>query len=82
MPGGLSNGRAGKERADDWLEEPPGAEVPLSRLAGLAEGDLLILGQRVTDPLTAKVAEADKFRVWPGRVGRRQAVRVESPVKP
>lgn len=83
-------GAADRSRIEALVHEMPAelsvvlgtAEVPLSRLAGLAEGDLLILGQRVTDSLTARVADADKFRVWPGRVGRRQAVRVESPVQP
>jgi flagellar motor switch protein FliM len=89
-PAGADNRATDRSQIEALVHEMPAelsvvlgtAEVPLSRLAGLAEGDLLILGQRVTDPLTAKVAEADKFRVWPGRVGRRQAVRVESPVKP
>jgi flagellar motor switch protein FliM len=57
------------------------AEVPLSRLATLAAGDLLVLDQRVGDPLTASVEATDKFRVWPGLIRRRQAVCIGSLVE-
>ncbi len=53
-------------------------ELPLSHLARLRPGDLIILGQRVSEPLAASVAGAKKFRVWPGRSGSRQAFRVDS----
>lgn len=56
------------------------ADVTMSRFHSLAEGDLLILSQRVTEPLTAKIGDAAKYRVWPGTVGNRQAVRVESTI--
>jgi flagellar motor switch protein FliM len=52
------------------------ADVPLSTLARLAPGDLVILGQRASDPLTARVGGVAKYRVWPGRVGRRRAIQV------
>jgi flagellar motor switch protein FliM len=50
--------------------------LPLTYLAQLKPGDVLILDQRVTEPLRAAIAGRDKFRVWPGRVGARQAVQV------
>lgn len=53
-------------------------ELPLSYLAELRAGDLVILNQRVTEPLVATVAGQRKFRVWPGRVGSRQAFQVAS----
>ena len=56
------------------------AEVPLSRLATLAEGDLLILGQRVSEPLAARIADVDKYRVWPGSMQRRQVVQIEAAI--
>ena len=58
-------------------------DLTLTDFARLAEGDLLVLDQRVGEPLTARVAGEEKFLVWPGAVGRRQAVKVHSgPVKP
>jgi flagellar motor switch protein FliM len=54
------------------------ANVPLSALASLQIGDVLVLNQRVSEPLFARVAGDKKFRVWPGRVNLQQAVQVES----
>ena len=48
-------------------------ELPLSQLASLSPGDLLILNQRVSEPLIARVDGQAKFRGWPGRVGLRQS---------
>ena len=48
----------------------------------LRPGDVLILDQRVNEPLWGEVATAVKFRGWPGRVGRRQAVQITGWVKP
>jgi flagellar motor switch protein FliM len=53
-------------------------ELPISQLAALAAGDLLILNQRVSEPLNVRVDNRPKFRGWPGRVGLRQALQVES----
>ena len=53
-------------------------ELPLAQVSRLRAGDVLILEQRVSEPLTARVAGAPKIRVWPGRVGTRQAVEIES----
>jgi flagellar motor switch protein FliM len=52
--------------------------LPLTHLAKLEPGDVLILNQRVSEPLRASIAGSEKFRVWPGRVGSRQAVQVDS----
>jgi flagellar motor switch protein FliM len=56
------------------------AEVTLTQLALLHEGDVVVLEQKVSEPLNAKVGGANKFQVWPGVVGRRQAVQIESTV--
>ena len=56
------------------------AQVSLTQLAALRTGDVVVLGQKVTDPLKAKVGGSDKFEVWPGVVGRRQAVQIDSTV--
>ena len=54
------------------------AEVSLTELARLSAGDVIILNQRVSDPLPAYVSGEKKFRAWAGRVGSRQAVEIES----
>lgn len=53
-------------------------ELHVSELARLRAGDLVILDQRVTEPLIACVAGEERLRVWPGRVGSRQAFQIES----
>lgn len=45
-------------------------------LSALQVGDVVVLEQRVTDPLTAEVSGHSKFRGWPGKVGPRQALRI------
>jgi flagellar motor switch protein FliM len=57
------------------------AELTLYDLANLRAGDVLMLRQKVSDPLTASVAGTPKFRVWPGAVGGRQAVQVHAPAE-
>ena len=54
------------------------AELTLSQLAGLKAGDVVLLKQRVSEPLSAVVAGRPRFRVWPGRSGSRQACRIDS----
>jgi flagellar motor switch protein FliM len=56
------------------------SDLTLLELAKLQPGDLLVLQQKVTDPLAAAVGGTDKFRVWPGAVGGRQAVQVQAVV--
>lgn len=56
-------------------------EIPLSQLAELGQGDVLILNQRVTDSLTAWVGGLRKFRGCPGRVGSHLAFQIESIVE-
>lgn len=53
-------------------------ELPLAQLAALTPGDLLILNQRVVEPLIVRVDNHSKFRGWPGRVGSRQSLQIES----
>ncbi|MFO0966565.1 MAG: FliM/FliN family flagellar motor switch protein [Gemmataceae bacterium] len=53
------------------------AELPLTQLARLRVGDIILLDQPVNQPLVAKVADNDKLRGWPGKVGTRQAFRIE-----
>lgn len=53
-------------------------DLPIAQLAALAPGDLLILNQRVSEPLNVRVDNCPKFRGWPGRVGVRQSLQIES----
>jgi hypothetical protein len=52
------------------------AELTLYDLAKLQSGDVVVLRQKVSEPLVAAVGGTPKFRVWPGAVGGRQAVQV------
>lgn len=56
------------------------SDLTLFDLAQLQPGDLLVLQQKVTEPLPACVGGADKFRVWPGAVGGRAAVQIHTVV--
>lgn len=58
-----------------------GAVLHVSQLAGLRSGDLVLLDQPVTRPLTASVAGETRFLVWPGRVGEKQAIQIASMVE-
>jgi flagellar motor switch protein FliM len=53
-------------------------DVRLSQLSRLRVGDVIVLDQRVSEPLTAAMSEEDKYRGWPGRVGSSQAFKIES----
>ena len=52
------------------------------QLARLRVGDVVVLDQRVSDPLRASIHGEPKFRGWAGRVGNRQAFELESEVLP
>lgn len=56
------------------------ADLTLDEMARLKPGDLLVLRQKVSDPLDAEVAGAAKFRVWPGAIGSRAAVQIQAAV--
>lgn len=56
------------------------ADLTLSEMARLKPGDLLVLRQKVSEPLEAEVSGSPKFRVWPGAVGSRAAVQIQSTV--
>ena len=57
------------------------ARLPLHQLTRLRVGDLVILDQRVHEPLAAFVAGEQKFKGWPGRAGARQAFQIDSSVE-
>jgi flagellar motor switch protein FliM len=52
------------------------ANVHVADLMNLQPGDILVLDQRVTEPLAAEISGTLKFRGWPGRIGTRQAFQI------
>lgn len=52
------------------------AELRLTQLAQLQVGDVIVLDQRLSQPLAARVGERTKFCGWPGRVGSRQVLQI------
>ena len=51
-------------------------EAHVSQLTNLKVGDVLVLNQRLNDPLIATVDGEPQFQVWPGRIGSRRAIQV------
>lgn len=54
------------------------ADMTMHDLSGLAAGDVVVFDQKVTQPLDGLVAGARKFRAWPGAVGDRAAVVIDT----
>jgi flagellar motor switch protein FliM len=57
------------------------ADLTMSELNGLRAGDVVVLRQKVDQPLDGLVAGARKFRVWPGVVGEKAAVVIDAPAE-
>ena len=55
-----------------------GVQLSAPQLAELRVGDLVVLGQKTTEPLRAMVSGKPRFLGWPGRVGGRQAFEIAS----
>lgn len=55
------------------------ADLTMHDLARLKAGDLVVLRQKVNQPLEGLVSGARKFRVWPGVLGSRAAVLIDGP---
>ncbi len=51
-------------------------ELTMSELAALTAGDVIILDQRIGEPLLATVGDVPVFWGWPGRLGMRQAYQI------
>lgn len=61
------------------LEAQLGAsQMHISELTNLRAGDVIMLEQRVMDSLSVCIQQQPKFRGWAGRVGKHQAVYVET----
>jgi flagellar motor switch protein FliM len=85
-PASAAEAAAAKPRLEAIVSELPveirvrlgTVEVRLSQLSNLRVGDVIVLNQRVGEPLTASIAGEKKYRGWPGRAGTRQAFKVDS----
>jgi flagellar motor switch protein FliM len=53
-----------------------GAKLHVADLLNLQPGDVIVLDQRVSEPLAVEVCKSVMFRGWPGRIGTRQALQV------
>lgn len=56
-------------------------QLSTPQLANLRVGDLVVLDQRVSDPLQASIGNEPRFWGWPGQVGHRQAYVIDSEVR-
>lgn len=54
------------------------ADLTMSDMSRLKAGDVVVLNQKVYEPLDGLVAGARKFQVWPGAVGTRAAVLIHT----
>ncbi|AWM37381.1 flagellar motor switch protein FliM [Gemmata obscuriglobus] len=54
------------------------ADLTMRDVSDLTTGDVIVFDQKVTEPLDGLVSGARKFRVWPGVVGDRAAVVVDT----
>jgi flagellar motor switch protein FliM len=54
------------------------SQLTLQQLTSLKPGDIVVLERRIAEPLDAQVEGTDKYQVWPGALGRNQAVRIHA----
>jgi len=70
------------ERAGVEIEVELGKTmVSLRDLVALREGDLVVFDKITTEPLTAKVNDREKFKVFPGMNKDKLAVQVASMIR-
>ncbi len=65
-----------REMAVDFSVQLGQADMNMLDLAQLRAGDMILLEQKVNEPLLADVAGLPKFHVWPGALGARHAVQI------
>ena len=53
------------------------AQVDVTELSQLAVGDVIVLEQRVSEPLEGYVAEQKLFQAWPGIRGKNRAIQID-----
>lgn len=52
------------------------ATLNLAELSNLEVGDVIVLNQRVQEPLQGVVADQPLLQAWPGRLGNKQAIQI------
>jgi flagellar motor switch protein FliM len=57
------------------------ADLTMSQIGALRAGDVVVLRQKVDQPLDGLLSGSRKFRVWPGVVGERAAVVIDAPAE-
>jgi flagellar motor switch protein FliM len=55
------------------------ADLSMQQIDGLRTGDVVVLRQKVDQPLDGLLSGARKFRVWPGTIGAHAAVLIDAP---
>lgn len=58
------------------IAELGSAEWKMSQLASLAIGDIVVLDQRIDEPVKAKINGKTFYQCWPGKAGIRQALEI------
>ncbi len=54
------------------------ATMPMTKLSALHVGQLILLDQRIDQPVTAFINESPVYACWPGRIGKQQALEIAS----
>jgi flagellar motor switch protein FliM len=57
------------------------ADLTMRELSALRAGDVVVLQQKVDQPLAGLLSGERKFRVWPGVIGERAAVVIDAPAE-
>jgi flagellar motor switch protein FliM len=52
------------------------ARLPMAQLADLNIGDVVVLDQFISDPVTADIHGAPKYRGYPGRIGSQRSFQI------
>ncbi len=61
----------------DVAVELGSVKLHVSDLANLSKGDVLVLDQRISEPLTCRVAGQPLLQGWPVKSGQRQAIQIQ-----
>ncbi|NND95829.1 MAG: hypothetical protein HKN47_00700 [Pirellulaceae bacterium] len=54
------------------------ATLSMAKLSNVSVGELIVLDQRIDEPLTASVNHSPFYQCWPGKVGKQQALEITS----
>ena len=52
------------------------SEISMNKLANLACGDILMLDQKIDEPLIAMIGDKEFLECWPGKTGNCQAIQI------